>query len=485
MQNINLRKIIRNNLAPILISFFCFALFFDGFKTYFHQDDFIQMFYSQNLKSVFDAFNIFKKAEFAFYRPIPTQLYFFITKSFFGWNPMGYHVVNFMIFVANIFLIYRFVKNLVGKKSAAFSALFFAVNTTHFAPLHAASYVHELCLVFFALLSCLFFSKYLKSQKLKNLGFSIIFFIFALMSKETAVVIPGLIAIEYLFFKKRANLSEFIKIISVFTFVLFFYLFCHSVFYGMPESSSYKLMIGKDSLKMYFWYLIWGLSAPNILIDFLEPGLKIRSVFFEITKINGQFFLIIFPVFLIILIIIFVILILIKRNSFKLIFYGFSWFVISLIPLVVFPLHKLAIEQALALVGLSTSIGYVLSQVPKKIAVLVTFLYILIAINSYSIAEKTHWILRSSYQAKSAVEKIRSLKIKDNQNQIVYFQNGKIAIPEYGSAKQIYLATGNGKLFPLMFGIPINNVFFEDVVSLPTNYNSQSLRIDSSKLLGY
>lgn len=482
MQNINLKSLIRKNLPPILASFFCFFLFFDGFKTYFHQDDFIQMFYSQNPSQVFDAFNIFKKAEFAFYRPIPTQLYFYITKAFFGWNPPGYHLVNFIIFSLNIFLFYRLAKILFNKRVASFSLIFFSINITHFAPLHAASYVHELFLVFFTLLSCLSFAYFLKNNRITNFVLSVLFFIFALMSKETAVVIPGLIAIEYLFFSPKMSGKKLLKIVLLFSVVLFFYLFFHYFFYGMPESSSYKLVLGKDSLKMYSWYFIWGLSAPNILIDFLEPGLKIRSVFFEITKFNGYFFLVSFSILILSLAVLTFMFLYKKRKQNKIIFFGILWFFLSLIPLVVFPLHKLAIEQALAIVGLSLFIGNILSLQSKRLAIAITVLYVFIAINSAVIARKTHWIIRSAIQAENIVEEINKHKI--SKNEIIYFINGSVKIPEYGSSKQIFLASGNAKLFPLMFKIPTSHVFFEEI-SPPTNYTGEILRIDSSKLLGY
>jgi len=480
---LKIKNSLKNNLPPIIVSFFCFFLFLDGFLTYFHQDDFIQMFYSQNLKQVFDAFNIFHKSEFAFYRPVPTQLYFFVLKLFFGWNPLGYHVVNFLLFTANVFLVYYFVKLLTNKKTAAISAVFFAVNTTHFAPLHAASYSHELFLVFFSLLTTFSFAKYLKTRRSKNLIFSILFFLGALMSKETAVVIPGLIAIEYLFFSPKKTLGELMKIVGMFSGILVFYLFFHYFFYGMPESSSYKLIIGKENLKMYFWYFIWGLSAPNILIDFLEPGLKIRSVFFDITRINGYVFFVGFFMLIGFLGVLFVINLFRNKENHKVIIFSVLWFFLSLIPLVVFPLHKLAIEQALAIVGLSLFIGVLLSQFSKKVTFCFIFLYILIAINSTLIARKTHWIIRSSIQAKNTVYKIQSLDFKNNST--IYFKNGTVAIPEYGSAKQIYLATGNAKMFPLLFKISLKNVFFEQIKPLPIFLERKVIKIDSSELLGY
>ncbi len=483
MLKTKVKKIIKNNLSPILVSVFCFFLFFDGFLTYFHQDDFIQMFYSQNLKSVLDAFNIFRSAEFAFYRPIPTQLYFFITKSIFGWNPLGYHVVNFLIFAVNIFLFYHLVKTLVNKKIASFAVIFFAVNTTHFAPLHAASYVHELFLVLFSLLSCLSFAKYLKSAVRFNLFLAVLFFIGALMSKETAVVVPGLLAIEYLLFSPKKSMISFFKIILLFLIFLISYLSFHFFLYGMPESSSYRLVIGKENLKMYLWYFIWGLSAPNILIDFIEPGLKIKNVFFDITKINGYVFFMGFFALMIFLGILFTINLLKKRDNNKVLIFSFLWFFLSLIPLVVFPLHKLAIEQALAILGLSLFVGFVISKFSNKVAFCFICLYVLIAINSAVIERRTHWIIRSSIQAKNIVNLIKNAKIGSKKQ--IYFKDGAVVIPEYGSSKQIFLASGNGKLFSLMFGIIERHVHFESVNPLPLNYTGEILKVDSSKLLGY
>src|SRR3989338_8332919 len=89
-------------IIPLLVILYALIIFLPGFSLFFHQDDFIHMQVSQNLSQVINAFNIFSKGDFPFYRPIPTQIYFYIGKLVFGLNPLGYHTVNFLIFSANI-----------------------------------------------------------------------------------------------------------------------------------------------------------------------------------------------------------------------------------------------------------------------------------------------------------------------------------------------------------------------------------------------
>lgn len=477
MLKTKVKNLIKNNLPPILVSIFCFFLFFDGFLTYFHQDDFIQMWYSQTFKQLTDAFNIFQKAAFPFYRPIPTQLYFFIGQKIFGFNPLGYHIFNFLLFSINVILVFQLIKTLTKKINAAIiGTLIFAVNSTHFAPLYAAAYAHELFFVFFGVLMALSFckNKYLHAM---------IFFTLALMSKETAVVLPGIIALVYMFTTRQVSLKKLVKILIPYTVILLIYLWAHFAYYGIPESLSYKFILGKPTLNAFVWYFAWSLSAPNIFIDFLERGFHIRPVFYEVAGLSGHIFVIAFPILLFFL---FVVAYHGAKNNGKTMMFGFIWFVVGLIPILIFPLHKLAIEQAFSLVGVALVIGVLIAKSPRFLQIVIIALYLVVAVNSIFLSRHTHWIVRSAVQAKNVFDYIKKNKIQINENSVIYFKNGQVKIPAYGSSKQLYLALGEGKALPLMLRRPQLKVYFEDLGQMPTSINKKNIiEINSSDLLGY
>lgn len=496
----NMKKFLRNDklfLAVIVIS--CFILFLPGFFTYFHQDDFIHLSFSQNLNQVISAFNIFQKGEFPFYRPIPTQLYFSIMKNIFGINPFGYHLVNFLIFSLNILLVYRLVKLITDNKIISnIASIFFAVNSTHFAPLFSPAYVHELFYVLFGVLTADNFLRWVKNSKSNHYIFSILFFILALMSKETAVVLPGIVFLAYWFTERNRKLDTVIKMFFPFTAILGIYLFAHFYFYGIASGTSYFLIFGKPTLNILAWYLLWAASTPNILIDFIGPGLRISPVFSQVAGFQGIIYFIFFPLLFTIGILMSGVTIskMLKEKNIRdlrLIILGLLWFIVGMIPLIIFPLHKLATEQAFSLVGLSLALGVMLTGFGKSenkykiLTVVFIGIYLVIAINSILLARRTHWIVRSAQQAQNTISYLKYNYPNLSDNATIYFKDGEIKIAPYGSSRQIFQATGNGYGIKLVLDKPDLKLYFEEINPPPAAVwkESKIIEIDSSKLLGY
>ena len=475
----------------LFIFVFVAIIFSPGFSTYFHQDDFLHLEQSQTPRQLIGAFNLFSKGEFPFYRPIPTQLDFCLGQRIFSLNPFGYHVINFIVFFINIILVYILVSKIVKNKTVgSIASLFFAINSTHFPPLYSPAYVHELLYVFFGLLVVTFYLSYLSSNKLYYYFYSLICFVLALMTKETAVILPGILFLCNILLTQKNSLKELIKRLLPFAAILFIYLFGHVFYYGLAQNTSYQVIIGKQNLNILFWYFLWALSVPNILIDFIGPGLKINPVFFAIGNWRSYLFITLIPILLSILF--FLILRTFQLNNKllrKYIILGIGWFVIGLIPLIIFPLHKLATEQAFSLVGLSLILGVsVYFNLPrhKYFALLFSILFLIMATNSIILARKTHWIVRSANQAKNTIDYIQTRVPFLKDSDIIYFKNGEVKLPTYGSSKQIYYALGNGVGLKIIFAKPNLRLYFEDINILPKKLKSNNIIIiDSSKLLGY
>lgn len=478
----------RINFSILLVILFSLVLFLPGFFTYFHQDDFIHLWHSQSLDQVIKAFNIFQKGEFPFFRPIPTQVYFYFGQKMFGLYPLGYHIINFLLFVLNILLVFRLVR-FIGKKRqiAAIAVIFFAINSTHFAPLYSAAYVHELLYVFFGILTVDNFLRWGSNHQNKNYLASIIFLILTMMSKETAVILPGILFLTTYFISQKKNIISILKSLVPHLIILAIYLYGHFYYYGTATSSSYNLIIGRSNINILGWYFLWALSTPNVLIDFIGPGLKINPVFFQISTYHGAIYFIFFPILIMLGTLLLV------RNHAKNIILGILWFIIGMLPLIIFPLHKLATEQAFSLVGLSIFLSvltvdfYYSAKKYKILSVIFVAVYIIIAVNSILFARKTHWIVRSAQQAENVIVfiKIHYPKLKDGDT--IYFRDGKIKIAPYGSSRQIYQATGNGVGLKLALNKPNLKLYFEEINSPSEGLRKDSsiIEIDSSKFLGY
>ncbi len=470
------------NIIPLLVILYAFIIFLPGFSLFFHQDDFIHLAVSQHLSQIINAFNLFSQGEFAFYRPLPTQVYYYLGKLVFGLNPFGYHSINFLIFSANIILVFILGIQLIGKKIiGALASVFYGINSTHVAPLFAAAYVHELLYTFFGLVCIL---AYIKKRYL----LSLIVFILALMTKENALALPGILALYEIIFKKN-SIPKTIRIIIPYALILSIYLFGHFFFYGIAQSSSYQVIIGKPTLNILIWYFLWALSTPNILIDFLGSKFVLNPVFFAVSGFHGYTYLISFSLFLLFLLVFSFIFFKTDNLLKRYILFASLWFIVGLIPLLPFPLHKLGTEQAFSLVGLSLGLATILSFIWQKkwgrpFVGLSLFFFLLISTNSIILARKTHWIVKSSREGEKVINYFRQRYNQIPKDSIIYFENGEIVIPEYGSSKQLYYSLGGGEALRIFLEKPELQIYFEDINPPPKNTDpNKIIPIDSSQFI--
>lgn len=440
--------------------------FLPGFNLFFHQDDFVHRSFSLSLGQVFDGFNLFSKAAYPYFRPVSTQTYWFILPHIFGMTPLSYHIFNFLILILNTILVFVLGKNLkLSLKAALLASLFYCLSATHIAPMFSSAYVQELFLVTFSTLALIFFCK-------KKLVACFLFFLLAVASKETALVLPGLFVLIQVFVLKGRDIKYLIPL-GLFTLG---YLFLRLTAYGIPESSSYHFMFGKSTLNILVWYFLWAVSVPNILIDFIGPGLKINPVLFKVTGTYLSNLIIGLPIFFGTLAILVV-----KVRPIKLIIFSALWFVIGVLPVVIFPLHHLAVEQTISLVGLSFLLGS-LAAGSKRLGLILIVSFIFVSMTTAWLGAKTHWTATGARLAEKVVTHVKSLH--PTNKTLIYFTDGKILIPAYGSSRQISLAVGGMRGFHLLFN-PSLKVYYEADGPLPKNLTRSRgiIYIDSSKLL--
>lgn len=462
-------------------------LFSSGFSTYFHQDDFIDLWLSQNWGQVVKAFNIFSPAaDFQFYRPISVQLYFFINKTLFGWNVFGYHVITMLVLFTASILVYILAKRIFKNKTIALlSMVFFALNPTHFAAANSAAYAHETLLVVFAVASVYLLDSFSEKGKIKYLLFGFLFFICALATKETAVVIPGLLVLVS-YYRTRKLIDRRVILIALISIVILgVYMFSHIKFYGMPVNSSYKIILGKPTLAISSWYYIWALGAPNFLIDFVGSKFSLTQTFWLVTELNGVAFITIFITLLISLITGLFYLAKQGLKKFMPVITFTAWFLVAIIPVAIFPLHKLAIEQTLGLVGVAMVLAWLVYNIRGKaplLASLILPLFLLNTVNTVIMAQKNHWIPASAGLAKRTILLLDSRAKTIPDNSTVYFSDGVVKVATWGSSRQIYYATGNGKGLELRYKSRGWKFVFEDQVDKRNSLGPTDVIINADEI---
>ena len=158
-----------------------------------------------------------------FYRPLQT-ISFIFDYHFWQLDPFGYHFTNIVLQISVAFLVFLLVFNLLGSLIiSSWTAVLFAVTPLHTEAVTYISGRAEMLVGFFILLSLLLFIKSRKEKaKHPRLFFSLSLasFVFALLSKEVAIVFPLIIA-GYIFYITREKLKEkFYLIRNVFPYIL-------------------------------------------------------------------------------------------------------------------------------------------------------------------------------------------------------------------------------------------------------------------------
>lgn len=186
------------HIAAIFI--LSFSVYINTFQNQFNYDDFPTLLEN---RAVTDA----DVTEVIFGSRPMRQLTFIIDYKLFGRNPAGYHIENALIHAVNSVLLYRFLALLSFGTAGAFAAsLLFSAHPVHVEAVACIANRKELLALLFILLSGIYYIKAVsfKSGLVRNLAAAFVFYMAAVLSKQTAAFLPFmLIAYDYLFLKKE------------------------------------------------------------------------------------------------------------------------------------------------------------------------------------------------------------------------------------------------------------------------------------------
>ncbi len=247
------------------------------------------------------------------YLPL-THLSLSIDYLMFGLNPMGYRITNISLHILNACLIYRlFFVILANKKLALWTGILFLIHPVNIESVAWVSERKNVLSLFFLLFA---FIKYLQNKRI----YSIFWFSLACLSKSTAIVLPLLLILYDFCFKPK----EFIKIIfDKWAYALIS--ICIAGVTILSHSQGKTLRAHPENNPLFSLYSMvpvfkeyWLKLAFPINLNIWYQNLIYKSI----TEISGS---VIFTIgFLFILFIL--------RKSNLAIFFGLSWFCISLLP---------------------------------------------------------------------------------------------------------------------------------------------------------
>ena len=223
-------------LVFFLICAACFLAYFNSLTNSFIWDDNALIVANplirswQNLGSSFNS-DLYLGTNYGsnFYRPLQTISYI-VDYHFWQLNPLGYHLTNIILQSAVSFLVFLLVFNLLENLPiAAVTGVFFAVSPLNTEAVTYISGRAEMLMGFFVILCLLLFIRSQKEGVKKPAFFyilSLISFILALLSKESAIFLPFVIC-GYIFYFIHDRIREryyFIKRITPFLAISLTYL---------------------------------------------------------------------------------------------------------------------------------------------------------------------------------------------------------------------------------------------------------------------
>lgn len=487
----------RRLLPLVLIFVVVFLLYYPVLSVYFSQDDFFHFQASQTNGSLREflglfRFPSFKERGYAFYRPLTREALYNIYYTLFGLNHFPFRILSFLVHFINISLVYLLMQRLFKKRALSFFvAFFFGVSAANVALLYyLAGGIQALIATSFVLLSVIFSWDYLEKKKRKLKWWSFIFFILGLASHELSVVTPVLLA-GLIFVKHpwRKVVPEALRQLWLPFFVLavFLYLDIFVIGFSGGEEQYQTVISFKRTLNSLAWYSVWALGLPEMLIDFVNPGLKLNP---SLMRHWADFFKIIFPTFFVATALLSASLAFLlwkKKEIFKdkRLWFLVGWFPLALAPVLFLPLHKSTYYLAPALPAfwgvLGVGVFGVFSQLREKhkqfaglfLGSLAALLLVLSA-TSIRLGDGTYLAAQRGRLAEKLINDVKSKYPELPKGAAVYFQNDPdypFIAEEWGSSsKQASFILNGDDALQLLYQDSSLHVFYEDLGGVPGDF---------------
>lgn len=353
------------------LSLYAITVFFDF--SYFDDQDLILNNYStiSNLKNIDQIFldDVFMSDSNFYFRPI-LNLSFMLDAQISLVHPWFYHLSNVFIHIIAVLLLFSLLLILGTKHLYAwFLSLFFLVHPVLVSAVAWIPGRNDSLLAVFILASFLFFIKFINQEKWLYYGLFLLFFFFALFTKEAGIFLPFIIFFYYLFISPK-KLDKERNILLIFGSSLVIFLW--ALFRGFVIDGS----IG--SLSEIFLTILN--FSPALIVSFgkflLPFNLGVMPLLHEANLIFG-----------ILSIILFALLLVFKKVKKEWFLFGIIWFLFFSLPGLLNPDPKISyqillLEHRLYLpfIGLVLLLAGVKFKKNNKMYLLTGFAFIIVTL---------------------------------------------------------------------------------------------------------
>ena len=466
---------------PISLKFFistyllALILFFPALFNFYTHDDFFHYKIAQasSLKEFFAFFNFFHGPEnWGYYRPLATQVLYFIGRTVFNFDPLAMHILAFLMFFIVIFLVFKLIVKLTQNQAVAYlGTLFYATSATHFSHLYSLAN-QELTHAIFFLSSVLSFISFLEKKLYKYLLFSLLFFILALTCKEFAAMLPLALILIYglLKIKKeiKISLKELVLFLSPFGILLLAYLYLHIFHYGLVQGDSYIwVLTPKAFVNTVMWYGLWSLNLPKMLanFEFFGPGFQLNP---EFIRAWSSEMTLVFSLFggLLLFLISSLVLTFKKTDKKEVITYLFSliWFVSILMPVLFLPWHKFTTYLTIPLIGVVIILGYLICKAREWLTIkkgrfianvgvfLIFAVYISLSSVTLNLTQKSDWITQGAKVSRKVFDYFqKNYADIDKEITVIFYDTSADQNLKLRPSRELQLALSDNNFFAVFY----------------------------------
>jgi len=303
---------------------------------------------------------------------------------------------------------------------------------------------------------------------------TVLFFVLALMCKETAIVTPALVLL--LFFCQTEKKITKDKVVTFLTLgvITLFYLWLRFHVFGLSAVAdpSYKLNFSPSQIFTTLrFYILWSVGAPETLINYMSSLWRVLTRYFTDFAVLAWPSLIALLACLFLLLVssvLFVIKLVQKKRNFSLIFLSGGIFLLSLLPVLFFPNHRFALELGLPIVGFSLLVAFLISDFSERKQVVILAIFLTLNLIAILITQRTHYSVLRSQTSWHVLQYFQTVPAADRQKDYFVFVNDT---PDYGqawgSSKQIEQALRETDAFAVIYPKNPPHVFYEDTPYTP------------------
>lgn len=408
--------IINNNKKKFFLYFSFIAIFLSSlllylpsFQIYFFQDDWFILNWVKtgNILSFISFRN-----DIIYWRPLSMPIYFSALNTIFGLNYVAFHIFAFFIFLLLLFLIQKLLKCLFEDLGLSLILTFlYAIWPINYISLSWLAATQYIIAPVFMTASFLSFTKYILLRKKAYLTLCYATFLAALISHETAIVLPALFIVWTAIYRRKISLATISPMLAISATIMIirFYIV------PLPAAGAYTIQINKAVFLNFIWYWLWSFNFPESFKSLVDPRVVEQSIL-----VLKQFWWISLSCLTIIA---FFLLMLARglKNNFRNYLFGFSWFSIMLLPVIFIPSHSYPMYLSFAGLGLIYMIGTSLKG--SKYILTFTFMvfWTISALANFQFTRATHWVESEQSISKTYIQFMKSYVNNPQKNSTFVF----------------------------------------------------------------